>query len=155
MSAEGDAKAEAALVDVTAIDDKVAAPEGEKSVGQDAPKTEKKDIRKHPKYSFMYEVHKYNALYHVRIQTLQNRCMLCLTLFRKIVERLGSQKSAKKSTIKRIRSAYLEIRRKAPVVARFTAEILPKLGKRRVAACKMRNTTQLSGFADTCFSLTW
>ena len=48
---------------------KLANSAADKPKGQDIELegTEKKDIRKHPKYSFLYEVHRYNALYHVSI----------------------------------------------------------------------------------------
>lgn len=38
----------------------------------DAKQKDGKDIRRHPKYGFYYEVKRYNALYHVRILNYVN-----------------------------------------------------------------------------------
>lgn len=59
-----DTKAVAAS-SATAIESKSAASVAEMPETQDGTAVKKKDIRKHPKYTFMYEVHEYNALYHV------------------------------------------------------------------------------------------
>ena len=108
--------------------------------------TEQKDIRKHPKYSFLYEVRQYNTLYHVSI-ALHCLSEIYLTDFVfQVVERLGSQKDKKKSFMKKFKIAYRDAKRKAPILARFTMELLPVLGRRRIAICKaISEHRQLAG----------
>lgn len=49
----------------------VAASMNDEPEAEVKPSTPKKDIRKHPKYSFLYEVRRYNTLYHVSVVRAQ------------------------------------------------------------------------------------